>query len=134
MSNTIKITLQNAEYNVVFQLASGLSGSSSKVAATRAIELIREAVGPQTKEGVLPESITVDFPRNVLDGLYLGIVEKAKEEKITASDVLQLKAVSTILRMKGRFDKFIDTELANIKSEEEEEFDIETVDEPLDGE
>ena len=134
MSDSIKITMNSMEYNAVYAVVSSLTGTFSKVAATKTIDLITNAVkASSSDEGKLPEKITVEFARKVLDGLYFGLTEKVKDEKINAQDVMQLKQVSAVLKMKGRFEKFIDTEIENITASDEE-FDLDEVSEPLDGE
>lgn len=138
MSDSIKFTLDENEYNSVFMVASSISGEKSKIASSKVMELVREEVQKgATKDSdgkdVLPKSITVELPKKVLDGFFLGLTEKVKEEKITTNDVIQLKAVSARLKMKNRFENFVKQELDSIP-ENTESFDDEVVETPFDEE
>jgi hypothetical protein len=133
MSDNIQYTLSEQTYNAIYGIASTISGEKSKVAASKLIEIIKEEVTKNAKGEELPESITVDVPRKVLDGFYIGITEKIKDEKITTNDVMLMREVCTLLKMRGRIDNFIKAELESIP-DNDEAFDDEIVEIPLDGE
>ena len=133
MSDTITIKLDNGQYNGIFGVASNFTGEKSKIAATKIMDIIRDKVQASAEGEKLPETISVDFPKKVLDGFYIGITEKVKDEKITTQDVIQLKTVCQILKMKSRFEKFVDAELESIP-ENTEAFDEDEITEPFDGE
>lgn len=119
MSSEIEIKLSEDEYNAVFTVVSAISGTYSKVAASKALELIRSEVQAGLVDQVPPDTITVSFPRKILDGVFLGITEKAKDEKVTCRDILHLKTISTLLKMKVRFEKFADAELEKMPDNED---------------
>lgn len=133
MSETIDVKLSNQEYNVIFGIASSLTGDKSKFAATKVMDLIRDEVQKGSEGDKLPDEISVKFPKKILDGFYIGMTEKTKEEKVTTQDILQIKGVCQVLKMKNRFEKFVDEELKSIP-ENTESFDDEVVEEPFDGE
>lgn len=130
MSDTIDFTLATEEYNGVFGIASTLSGSN-KFAAAKVMEIIQKEVSSKMEGDVLPKTITISFTRKVLDGFYISLTEKAKEEKTSTQDLLQIKSICALLKMKNRFEKFMETEIESLK-ESEDAFDDEFVAEPLD--
>lgn len=133
MSDNIQYTLSEQTYNAIYGIASTISGEKSKVAASKLIEIIKEEVTKNAKGEELPKSITIDVPRRVLDGFYIGITEKIKDEKITTNDVLLMREVCTLLKMRGRIDNFIKAELETIP-ENDEALDDEIVEIPMDEE
>lgn len=138
MSDSIKFTLEENEYNSIYMIASSISGEKSKIAASKILELIKDEVqkgAGKDSEGkdTLPSTITVDLPKRVLDGFFLGLTEKVKEDKITTNDVMQLKLACAKLKMKSRFENFVKQELESIP-ENTDAFDDEVVEVPFDEE
>lgn len=133
MSDNIKITLDSQAYNAIYGLTSTFAGEKSKIIGLKVMDLIREAVVSGTKEDVNPQTITLDFPKKYLDGVYIGVTEVIKKSEITTTDVLNLKNICQVLKMKNRFETLVEKELASIP-ESEEAFDDEIIDEPFDGE
>lgn len=138
MSDTIKFTLDENEYNSVFMVASSISGEKSKIASSKIVEIIRDEVQKgATKDDdgkdIIPKTITIDLSKRLLDGFFIGITEKTKDDKITTNDVVQLKSICTKLKMKNRFENFVNQELESIP-ENTEAFDDEVVEVPFDEE
>lgn len=131
MSDSIKVVLNFEEYNAIFGLAGTITGIYGTVGASKVREIITAEVQKYAKGDDLPKSITVEFPKKVLDGFYLGLTEKVLEKDINTNSLMQIKAIATILKMKGRMEKFIDTEFAKIPTNEED-FDMDEVSEPFD--
>lgn len=133
MADSIKITLDDQAYNAVYGLSSTFAGEKSKIIGVKVMDLIREAVVAGTKDDVNPKTITLDFPKKYLDGIYVGVTEVIKKAEITTTDVLNLKNICQILKMKNRFETLVEKELESIP-ENDEAFDDEIIDEPFDGE
>lgn len=133
MADSIKITLDSQAYNAIYGLNSTFAGEKSKIIGVKVMDLIREAVVAGTKDDVNPETIVVDFPKKYLDGIYVGVTEVIKKPEVTTTDVLNLKSICQVLKMKNRFDTLVEKELESLP-ESEDAFDDEMIDEPFDGE
>lgn len=133
MADSIKITLDTQAYNAIYGLNSTFSGEKSKIIGVKVMDLIREAVVAGTKDDVNPETIVVDFPKKYLDGIYVGVTEVIKKPEVTTTDVLNLKSICQVLKMKNRFESLVEKELESLP-ESEDAFDDEIIDEPFDGE
>jgi len=154
MADTYVKKLSEGEYNAVFSLGSSFDGTEGpRFAATKINEKISEkvrdgvtktakldekgeAVKDEKGETVLvdayPKSIEVTLTRAELDGYFIGIKETVKKSEVKSSDIALIGNISKSLGMSARFKKYSDEVLASVKVEEE--FDVEVVDEPLDGE
>jgi hypothetical protein len=133
MSDTIKVVLGFEEYNAIFGLAGSISGVYGTVAAAKVRDIISTEAQKYAKGEELPRSITVEFPKKTLDGFYLGLTEKVLEKEINTNNLIQIKAIASILKMKGRMEKFLDAEFAKLPVNEDE-FDMDEVAEPFDVE
>ena len=122
MSDSIKIVLNVDEYNAIFGLAGNINGVYGTVASAKIRDLISAEVQKYSVEGQLPKSVTLDIPKKVLDGFYLGLTEKTKDKDLNTMSLVQIKAVAAVLKMKGRMEKFLDAEFEKIP-ENDEEFD-----------
>lgn len=140
-----------AEYNNIFSLMSSLKTDEAgpRVAASSVIEKISAAVSaevkqekvpavlntdgsiktPETTKNVYPAKITVNLTRAELDGVTVGMKEWLKKSEVSAEQILLLKAISKSFGISNRFNKHLDTILADIKVEEDLDPEVE---EPLD--
>lgn len=133
MSDSLKIVLNVDEYNAIFGLAGTINGVYGTVASAKIRDLISAEVQKYSVDGQLPQSVTLDIPKKVLDGFYLGLTEKTKDKELNTLSLVQIKAVAAVLKMKGRMEKFLDAEFEKIP-ENSDEFDQEDVIEPFDDE
>jgi hypothetical protein len=131
MSDSLKIVLNVDEYNAIFGLAGTINGVYGTVASAKIRDLISAEVQKYSNDGQLPKSITLDIPKKILDGFYLGLTEKTKEKDLNTLSLVQIKAVAAVLKMKGRMEKFLDAEFEKIP-ENSEDFDQEEITEPFD--
>lgn len=131
MQDTIKVTLSMEEYNAIFALAGEMTGQYAMVAASKLRDMISEDVRKHAKGEELPQTITLNVPKRVLDGFYTGLVDKSKNKEITTLVLLQIKAIACILKMKGRFEKYLEAEFEKTPSYAED-FDLEEITEPFD--
>lgn len=104
----ITIELNQYEYKNIFELATSFKGdTSTKLSALKVMEKITaEANKNVVVEGetkTLPDTITVEFTKNELEGYWKGLVGYIGENKIPLSDVLIIKALATRLKMSKRF-------------------------------
>lgn len=117
---SFKIELNQYEYKNIFELATSFKGSTAtKLSALKVMEKITtEANTNAVVEGdtkTLPETITVEFTKNELEGYWKGLVGYIDENKIPLSDVLIIKTLATKLKLSKRFKALEDT----IKVEED---------------
>lgn len=131
MSDSIKIILTKDEYNAVFALAGVITGQFGTVSASKIRDIISAEVQRCAVNAVLPKSITINIPKKVLDGFYIGLTDKTKEAEINTLAIFQIKAVASILKMKGRIEKFLESEFEKTPVNDEE-FDQEDISEPFD--
>lgn len=149
---TYQRTWIEPEYNQIFQLASAFKTEDvgPRVAASSVVEKISAAVSalvktekvpavlgddgsvktPETTKQVMPEKITISLSRGEIDGITIGVKEWIKKSEVSAEQILLLKAISKSFGISNRFNKHLESILADIKIEEDVDPEI---DEPLDA-
>lgn len=98
----MNITLNQTEYNTVFQLLNAITGKAS-IVANKLITQIRGLVD----EGKAKE-IEITVENYELETILKGIGELAIAPKSTAQDIDFLKYVASLLKIKGAFTKHLD--------------------------
>lgn len=136
MSN-IEITLAQITYEGLYQALGAITGLGAATAATT----IQELIGTQVRAGVttvddkdvMPHTITISVERKVLDALYVGLQDLLRKDKITVTDLLQIKSIAAILKMRNRIENYISAEFAKLNIVNDEAFDSDIIAEPFDN-
>jgi hypothetical protein len=110
MSDTIKLELDQGTYNGLHAIVGTFAGAAGTIGASKLRELITDAVRANlVGDNLLPQTITLDVPKTVIDKLYEGVKVKLAEPKITTTELEQLKAVCKVLKVSGRFTSHLET-------------------------
>lgn len=102
LGGDMNITLNQDEYNTVFQLLNAITGKAS-IVANKLITQIRGLVD----EGKAKE-IEITVENYELETILKGIGELAIAPKSTAQDIDFLKYVASLLKIKGALAKHLD--------------------------
>ena len=118
----MNITLNQNEYNAVFQLLNAITGKPA-ITATKLIEQIRSKVD----EGKAKE-IELTVEPYELESVLHGIKALAESEKSTVNDLGFFTHVTGVLKIKGAWNKILDsmiTKESNIEIDSAIELDSE---------
>ena len=143
MSDALEIKLNHDEYNGLHQALGNMIGLGPCTAATTVQDLIANearngivtipATDKKPEEQVFPQNIIIKVERKVLDVLYIGLQELSKKDKITVPELLQIKGIAVLLKMKNRIEKHIKNEFDKSQVVIDEAFDSEIIEEPFDS-
>ena len=149
MSNAIEIKINEQEYNGLHGALQQFHGLSSALAATK----VQEAIVTAAQTGAVdvpavpatddkpavaagkqfPWEIVISIEKRTIDALTQGLKDLAAKEKIAVSELLQLKAIASLIKIAGRFSNWLEKEFEKVASIDEA-LDTEIDSEPLDGE
>ena len=115
----IKVKLNSNQYNAVFNVAASFTGEQSKIVGSKLMEYIKSIAVDGEK---IKDEAEFEFEPKLLDGFFIGVTEIIKTDKTTTNDVLQLKEICSLLKMRNRFSKMVD-EVVEKVAENKEEFD-----------